>query len=325
VQHAAVHGEEAYIREEIRRAPWSRLFTSPKLLGRLLIDTYNEWSGDKAPRMGAALAYYTIFSLAPLLVIVTAVAGFFLDTRTVEQALVEEMRGFVGPETARAIQQTVAASFDPGTGTIATIGAVVLLLFGSTVAFAEMRDALNTIWEMKPRPESTLWSFLKARMFSLSMVLCIGFLLLVSLLLSTALSLAARYWSHYLPLPPRAMSALDFVLSFAVITVLFAMLFKVLPAAKIAWRDVWIGALITSFLFTLGKFFIGWYLGTGAVASSYGAAASVVVIAAWTYYSAQIFYFGAEMTHVYTTGYRRFVEPAENAVIAPKAQDSSRM
>lgn len=325
MQHAAVHGEEAYIREEIRRAPWSRLLTSPRLLGRLLIDTYNEWSGDKAPRMGAALAYYTIFSLAPLLVIVTAVAGFFLGTGTVQQALIEEMRGFVGPDTARAIQQSVAASFEPGSGTAATIVAIVLLLFGSTVAFAEMRDALNTIWEMKPRPESTLWAFLKARIFSLSMVLCIGFLLLVSLLLSTALSLAARYWRHYLPLPPAAMSALDLVLSFAIITVLFAMLFKVLPAAKIAWRDVWIGALITSFLFTVGKFLIGLYLGTGAVASSYGAAASVVVIAAWAYYSAQIFYFGAEMTRVYTMNYHRLVQPEENAVRVKKVKDSSRV
>jgi membrane protein len=291
----------------------------------LLIDTYNEFSGDKAPRMGAALAYYTIFSLAPLLVIVTAVAGFFLGTATVERAIIEEMGGFVGPETARAIQQTVAASFDPGSGLIATILAIVLLLFGSTVAFAEMRDALNTIWEMKPKPESTVWGFLKARIFSLSMVLFVGFLLLVSLMLSTAVSLAARYWSHYLPLPPLAMSALDFTLSFAIITILFAMLFKVLPAAKIAWRDVWIGALITSFLFTVGKFVIGIYLGTGAVTSSYGAAASVVVIAAWTYYSAQIFYFGAEMTRVYTMNFHRWIQPAENAVRVRKTKEPSRV
>jgi membrane protein len=157
------------------------------------------------------------------------------------------------------------------------------------------------------------------------MVLCIGFLLLVSLLLSTALALAARYWRSYLPLPPLAMSALDFILSFGIITVLFAMLFKILPAAKIAWRDVWIGALITSFLFTAGKFLIGLYLGTGAVASSYGAAASVVVIAAWTYYSAQIFYFGAEMTHVYTSQYRRHIEPEENAVRVSKPKELSRV
>jgi membrane protein len=317
---------QAQIEERLfRTTPWSRLLSNPKLLARLLMETYDEWSSDKAPRMGAALAYYTIFSLAPLLVIVIAVAGFFLGTEAVEEALVTEMQGFVGPDTARAIQRIISASFDPGSGALATVVAVILLLFGSTVVFAEMRDALNTIWEMKPRPESTVKSFLKTRIFSLSMVLCVGFLLLVSLLLSTLLAFAARYWRSYLPLPPLAMSALDLVLSFGLITVLFAMLFKILPAAKIAWRDVWMGALITSFLFTVGKFLIGLYLGTGAVASSYGAAASVVVIAAWTYYSAQIFYFGAEMTHVYTSHYRRYIEPEENAVRASKAKDSSRV
>jgi membrane protein len=310
--------------QAVEHAPWSQLLHQPKLLWRLLLDTYDEWSGDKAQRMGAALAYYTIFSLAPLLVIVTAVASFFLGTAAVERALIAEIRSYVGPEAAVTIQRAVSASFDPGSGAIATAVAVVLLLFGSTIAFAEMRDALNTIWEMKPRPEGTLWSFFKARFFSLSIVLCIGFLLLVSLLLSAALALAARYWRDYLPLPPVAMSFLDIATSLALITVLFAMLFKILPAAKIAWRDVWVGAVITSFLFTIGKFLIGLYLGTGAVASSYGAAASVVVIAAWTYYSAQIFYFGAEMTHVYTRNYRAFIEPEENADRAPKSQEVSR-
>jgi membrane protein len=300
------------------RTPWSWLLSNPRLLWRLLVDTHTEWSNDKAQRMGAALAYYTIFSLAPLLLIATAIAGFFLGTQTAQQAVVAELQGFVGNQAARTVERAIAASFDPESGAAATAVAVILLLFGSTMAFAEMRDALNTIWEMKPRPGGTLWRFLRTRLFSLSIVLGIAFLLLLFVMLSTAISVVSKYWSAYLPLPPAALSTLDFAVSFGIITILFAMLFKILPSAKIRWRDVWIGAALTSLLFTIGKVLIGLYLGSGALASGYGAAASVVVVAAWTYYSAQIFYFGAEMTHVYTSRYGSLIQPEDDAERAPK-------
>jgi membrane protein len=265
---------------------------------QLLKSTYTQWSRDKVPRMGAALAYYTIFSLAPLLVIAIAIAGFVFGREAVEGRITYEIQGLIGSESARAVQTMIQSAHKPAHGVIATIFGVVLLLVGASGVFSEMQDALNTIWKVDTTSKTGVWNLVKYRFLSFGMVLGIGFLLLVSLLLSTALSAVTTYASSFLPIPPAALHAVDFLFSVFFIAALMALIFKLLPDVKIAWGDVWVGAALTSLLFTAGKFLIGFYIGKSVTMSAYGAAGSVVIILAWIYYSAQLLYFGAEFTHV---------------------------
>ena len=273
----------------------------PKPIYHLLRATYAEWSKDKVPRMGAALAYYTIFSLAPLLVIAIAIAGFVFGADAVRGRITDQIQGLVGPDSAHAVQTMIQSAHKPAHGVFATIFGVVVLLLGASGVFAEMQDALNTIWKVDTTSKTGVWNLVRARFLSFGMVLGIGFLLLVSLLLSAALSAVATYASGFLPIPPAALHAMDFIFSLLFIAGLMAMIFKLLPDVPIRWSDVWVGAIITSLLFTAGKFLIGFYIGHSVTMSAYGAAGSVVIILVWIYYSALILYFGAEFTRVYST------------------------
>lgn len=280
--------------------PIERFTWRPKAIYQLLKSTYFEWSKDKAPRMGAALAYYTIFSIAPLLVIAIAIAGFVFGREAVEGRITYEIQGLVGVESARAVQTMIQSAHKPAHGIVATLFGVVILLVGASGVFTEMQDALNTIWKADTTSKTGVWNMCKYRFLSFGMVLGIGFLLLVSLLLSAALTAVATYASSFLPIPPAAIHAIDFLFSVFFIAVLMALIFKLVPDVKIVWGDVWVGAALTSLLFTTGKFLIGFYVGKSITMSAYGAAGSVVIILAWIYCSAQILYFGAEFTHVYS-------------------------
>ncbi len=247
--------------EPKRAAEPERFSWRPKPVYHLLRATYAEWSRDKVPRMGAALAYYTIFSLAPLLVIAIAIAGFVFGSDAVQGRITSQIQGLVGPDSAHAVQTMIQSAHKPAHGVFATIFGVVVLLLGASGVFAEMQDALNTIWKVDTTSKTGVWNLVRARFLSFGMVLGIGFLLLVSLLLSAALSAVATYASNFLPIPPAALHALDFLFSLFFIAGLMAMIFKLLPDVPVPWRDVWVGAIITSLLFTAGKFLIGFYIG----------------------------------------------------------------
>lgn len=281
--------------EKIQRFTWR-----PKSIYQLLQTTYFEWSRDKVPRMGAALAYYTIFSLAPLLVIAIAIAGFVFGKDAVQGRIMGEIQGLVGAQSALAVQAMIQSAHRPAHGVIATIVGVAVLLVGASGVFSEMQDALNTIWKVDTTSRIGVWNLVRYRFLSFGMVLGIGFLLLVSLLLSAALSAVSTYAAGIVPIPPAALHAFDFTFSLLFSTALLAMIFKLLPDVRIAWRDVWVGAILTSLLFTAGKFLIGFYIGHSVTMTAYGAAGSVVIILAWIYYSAQLLYFGAEFTYVYS-------------------------
>lgn len=280
--------------------PAHAVLARPALFLALLKSTWVEWTNDNVPRMSAALAYYTIFSLAPLLVIAIAVAGLVFGVQAAQGEISGQMQAFIGRESARTVEALIQSAQRPSDNAIATMVGIVVLLLGATGTFSEMQDALNIIWRARRDSNDTLWRFCKTRLWSFGMVLAIGFLLLVSLLLSTLLAALAKYAGTFLPVPSFVLHIGDVLLSFSSITVLFAMIFKLLPRAQVAWNDVWLGALLTSVLFTAGKFVIGFYIGESVSASAYGAAGSLVVVIAWIYYSALLLYFGAEFTRVYS-------------------------
>lgn len=273
----------------------------PKAIYRLMKATYQAWSKYKVPRMGAALAYYTIFSLAPLLVIAISVAGIVFGDKAVQGEIVGQIQGLMGADAARAVQTMIQSAHKPADQAIASIVGLVILFFGASGVFNEMQDALNEIWGVDTTAKTGIGNLVKTRFLSFGMVLGIGFLLLVSLLLSAFLAGVAKYVSGFLPVPAALLHVADILFSIFFITVLFAMIFKVLPDVKIPWSDVWVGAAMTAILFTIGKFLIGFYIGKSVTASAYGAAGSLVVIVAWIYYCAQLLYFGAEFTKVYAT------------------------
>jgi membrane protein len=270
----------------------------------LSADTVNEWYKHKAPRLGASLAFYTLLSLAPLLVVVIAIAGLLFGQDAAQGRIVEQIQDLVGRDPATAIQTMVEGARKPAAGTIATILGLLTLFFGATTVVAELRDALNTVWEV-PMAETTgirsVIGVVRERFFSLAMVLGVGFLLLVSLVINAWLSAIGAYFTGWLS--EFALQVANSLLSLIVITGLFAMIYKVLPDVSIEWRDVALGAVVTSVLFTAGKFLIGFYLGKSSFGSTYGAAGSLVVLLLWVYYSAQIFFFGAEFTQVFANRY----------------------
>lgn len=285
----------------------------------LLKETFNEWNEDKASRLAAALAYYTIFSLAPLLVIVIAIAGAVFGEEAARNQIVGQIQGLVGQQGAEAVQAMILNASKPGSGLIASIVGVVALLFGASGLFGQLQDALNTIWEVTPKPDRGLKGIIQDRFFSFTMVLGTGFLLLVSLVLSAALAAFGNYFGHLMPGMAELWQFVNFAVSFGVITLLFALIYRVLPDAKVAWGDVWIGAAVTALLFTIGRLLIGLYLGSSAIGSAYGAAGSLVVVLVWVYYSAQILLFGAEFTQVYATRYGSHIEPTKNAMRVTEA------
>lgn len=286
----------------------------PKDIFELLKETYNEWSEDKAARLAASLAYYTVFSIAPLLIIVIAVAGLVFGREAAQGQIEAQIQGLIGEDSAKFVQTLIEASSNKTTGTIATVIGVVTLLFGATGLFGQLQDALNTIWEVTPKPGRGVLGIIKDRFFSFTMVLGIGFLLMVSLVVSAALATVNEYVSGLFDNLAFLGQVINFIVSFGVITLLFATIYKILPDVEIAWRDVWIGAAVTALLFTIGKFLIGLYIGHSAVASSYGAAGALVVILLWVYYSAQILLLGAEFTQVYAKRFGSRLVPDEDAI-----------
>lgn len=280
----------------------------------LVPETFQQWSEDKASKLAAALAYYTIFSLAPLLIIVIAIAGSAFGEEAARGEIVGQIQNLVGTEGAEFLEIAIQNASRPQVGTIASMISVVVLLIGATGVFAELQDSLNTIWDVKPRPGRGVFTIIRQRFLSFAMILGIGFLLLVSLVISAGLTALITYFSNALPGIDAIWQYLNFLLSFAITTFIFALIFKVLPDVKITWNDVLIGAVITSVLFVIGKFLLGEYIGRSALGSAYGAAGSLVVIIAWVYYAAQILFLGAEFTQVYARRYGTELIPTENAI-----------
>ena len=265
-------------------------------LVRATVEGYIE---DEAMSRGAAIAYYTIFSLAPLLVIATAISGFAFGQQAAEGAVADQLRGLVGATGAEAVQALVRSASRPGAGAIATVVSVVTLLVIASGVFSELQSALNAIWRAEPPKTDTVTAYLRAKALSIGLVAATGFLLLASLLASTAIAAFGTWAGGYLPGWTVLLPALNFLLSFLTVTALFAAIYKVLPDRWLSWRDVGVGALVTAFLFTIGKSLIGWYIGSSAVASTYGAAGALMVVLLWVYYSAQIFLLGAEFTRAW--------------------------
>lgn len=286
----------------------------PKEILGLLKEGFQEWQDDKASRLAAALAYYTVFSLAPLVIIAIAIAGAVFGAEAARGEIVGQIRGLVGQAGAEVIEAAIENANRPdANGGLASLISVVVLLFGASGVFAELQDSLNTVWDVQPKPGRGVSGFIKKRILSFSMVLGIGFLLMVSLIVSAVLSGLSAYMGHLLPGVNFLWGILNFVISFGVIALLFAMIYKFLPDVKITWNDVWIGAIITALLFTIGKTVLGLYLGQGSFGSTYGAAGSLVIVLAWVYYSAQILFFGAELTQVYASRYGSRIVPNEDA------------
>jgi membrane protein len=269
------------------------------MLWQLTKKTISEWLNHKPFRLAGALAYYTLFSMAPLLVAALGIAGLVFGEDAARGQIFGPLQSLLGPKSADAVQSAVAAASIKSSGIVATVAGVVTLLVGASAVFAELQDALNTIWDAQPSPDAGMRSIVKKRLLSLSMVAVIGFLLLVSLALSSILNAIGAYMGSVLPVSAFLMEAVNFVVSFAVITVLFGAIFKILPDIDNTWSDVWIGAFATAALFTVGKSMIGIYIGRTALDSTYGAAASLVVVLVWIYYSSLILFLGAEFTHVY--------------------------
>jgi YihY family inner membrane protein len=284
---------------------------NPKALWGLLRSAASEWLEDKAPRLGAALAYYTIFSVAPLLLIAIAVAGLVFGRKAAQGQIVGQIQHMMGKQGAEAIEEMIKNASKPEAGYTATGIGIVLLVFGATGLFGQLQDAMNTIWEVQLKPGRGIWGFVKDRFLSFGMVMGTVFLLLVSLVVSAGLAAMGSLLGDWGT--SAVGQVINFVVSFAVITGLFAMIFRFLPDAKVAWRDVWLGSALTALLFTIGKTAIGLYLGHSSVASAYGAAGSLVVLLIWAYYSAQIFLFGAEFIKTYANQYGSRIVPEKDA------------
>lgn len=266
----------------------------------LIKQTAVAWLDDGCPRLGAALAFYTIFSLAPVLMIGISVASFAFGRDAVQGHVVSQIQYLVGREAAFTIQAMIENAHRSHSGVLATVIGVTTLLIGATAVFGELQDAFNLIWRSKPRLRSYWLSMIFSRLLSFSLVIALGFLMLASLIVSAGITAFTGYLEVLAGATGPVLSLVNFVTSFAILTFLFALLFRVLPDAPVTWSDVWLGSVITAVLFSLGKFLIGLYLGNSAIASSYGAAGSLVVILVWIYYSAQILLFGAEFTRLYS-------------------------
>ncbi len=273
---------------------------SARRIWSLVKESVSAWIEDYAPSMGAALAYYTLFSIAPLLLIVIAIAGLVFGAEAAQNAVVAQLDGLIGHEGAVAIQGLLRSASEPTRGMVATIVGAVTLVIGATTVFAELQSDLDRVWEVPAAKKTAgIWALLRQRLLSFGMVLVLGLLMLVSLVLSAAVAALGRWWGNWFGGWEVVLQVVNFAVSFAIVTGLFAAMYKIMPRADIAWRDVWIGAVVTALLFTLGKFLIGLYLGKSEVTSGFGAAGSLVVLLIWVYYSAQIFLLGAEFSWVY--------------------------
>jgi membrane protein len=268
-----------------------------------LKQTFGAWNDHEAPRLGAALSFYTMLALAPLVILAIAIASVLFGHAAAQNEIIRQVQDIMGAEGAKAVETVIAHGQRP-TGVFASVVGVITLLVGASGAFSELQSALNKIWEVQPQIGSGVVSvvtLIKSRLFSFGMVLAVGFLLLVSLVITAGLAAVGKFFGEILPMPEPLMHTVNFAVSFAGISALFALIFKYVPEARIKWKDVWEGAIATALLFTIGKSLIGLYLGKAAVGSAYGAAGSLIVVIVWVYYSAMIFFFGAEFAHVRAT------------------------
>jgi membrane protein len=260
--------------------------------------TTNSWLEHEGPRLAASLSLYSLLSLAPLVILTIAVAALLFGRSAAQEALIDEVRDVMGGDGARTVQTVIEHGKEPHSGSLASVIGIIILIVGASSVFGELQSALNKIWEVKPAPGTGLLTLLRARLVSFALVLGCGFLLLVSLVFSTALAAFGRFFSTHLSVPTEFLAATNVLVSFAGIFVLIALILKFVPDVTLRWRDVWPGALATALLFTIGKALLGLYLGKTAVGSAYGAAGSIIVVILWVYYSAMIFYFGAEFTRI---------------------------
>jgi membrane protein len=304
---------------ERRQIPANKL----KAGWELLKLTFTEWMNDNTFEWSAALAFYTIFSIAPVLLIALGVASFFLAPETATTRIVDEMEKLVGAQGANAVRQVIESSRGFGKGLWAVSVGIVTLIVGATAVFGELQSALNRIWDVEAKPDrGVIMSLIVDRLRSFSIAVCVGFLLLVSLVISAVISGLQNYMNHWLSGIPWVWQAANVVASFFVVAALFAMIYKFLPDVVISWRDVWIGAAVTALLFSAGKYLIGIYLGQTATASAFGAAGSLVVLLFWVYYSAQISFLGAEFTQVYARRYGLGIRPKQHAARVGRKSDS---
>ncbi len=282
-----------------------------------------DWASDNAARLSAAVAFYTMISLAPLLVIAVYVAGVFFGQGQARQTMLDQVTQSIGPQAAELMGQMMDQAQTSGHGVVAITLSIITLVVGATAVFGALQGALDRIWEVKPQGRNAIWGFIRKRLLSLLMVGLIGLLLLATVVLSAVISSLAGYAEGTLPGSAVLWQVLNIVVSVVVLTVLFAAIFKLLPDVKIQWKDVWIGAALTAVLFEVGKFLIGLYLGRSAATSAYGAAGALALILLWVYYSGLIFFLGAEITQAYARAQGRRIEPEEHAVRLPEAHKTA--
>jgi membrane protein len=291
-------------------------------LGTIFRRALAGWWNDNVPRLGASLAYYTLFALAPILVVAIAIGGFVFGPEAVRGEVVGQIQGLIGREGGLAVQAMLEGASRPSSSIPATIGGVITFFLGATGAFLELQTALNSIWRVEPKSSgSYLKVLIMQRVISFGLVVALGFLLLTSLLVSAGLAGLHRYMGHAFPGEVALWEALNVLVSLGVITLLFALIYKVLPDVKLSWGDVWVGAIVTAGLFTIGKLVIGLYLGTASIASTYGAAGSVIVVLVWVYYSAQVILLGAEFTRAYVDEFGKRPRAEEFAVKIKDGKD----
>jgi len=279
-----------------------------KTMWGILKETFSEWNKHEAPRMGAALAFYTILSLAPLLILMISIASTVLGEKAAHEQIASQIQRYVGPEGGKAIE-TLILSAHRRSEVWATIISLIVLFFGASGVFVELRSDLNKMWNVTPKTSSAIGGMIRERLFSFLMVLAAGILILLSLLTSAAVTAVGKYFAGSVLL----LRWVDILVSFVILTVLFAVIFKYVPEFRIEWKDVWVGAITTAVLFNIGKWLIGLYLGKAGVGSPYGAAGSLVAMVVWVYYSAQIFFFGAEFTRVYALRTSHQMKPRKAA------------
>lgn len=285
----------------------------PPVLWDLLKATYEEWRKDNAQTLGAALAFYTTFSMAPLLILIIAIFGIILGKEAVQMEIMRQVRELIGEQGAGAVKVMIEAAYRPGTGKAATLIGIFVILVGSTSAFVMLQQALNIMWGAKPNHASSLWDLVKNRLLSFVMILFVGLLLVLSLIQGIVVAALTGFLQEWVSIPGVFLQLSDLGFTMLLVTLLFALIFKVLPEVDIAWSDVWVGAAITSLLFTLGKFLIGLYLARSTISSAYGAASSLAIMLMWVYYSAQVFFLGAEFTQVYANRFGSRVAPHRRA------------
>jgi len=283
----------------------------------ILKQTVSDWQRDKAPRLGAALAFYSVLSIAPLLVIVLAIAGSVFGEDAARGEIVLQMEDMVGRQGAEAIEDLIAHSHQREEGRMAATLGTIILLVGASGVFVELQDSLNTIWKVQAKPGRGIWNIVRERFLSFAMVLGTAFLLIISLVASAALAAVGKYTSSILQGYEGTIALMEMGISLVILTILFGLIFKIVPDVHIGWRDTLLGAIVTALLFTLGKYLLALYLGRSSIASSYGAAGSLVVLVVWIYYSAQILYFGAELTQAFTHHFKPRVPLKENAEEVP--------